>query len=238
MDIANPSTRTTAAGILVCSLLPWCFNLTHAADTSHARWEPEILAFEATDKTNPPASHAVLFIGSSSIRYWTNIESAFPGHQVFRRGFGGSELSDAVAFADRILVKYRPHMVLVYAGDNDIANGKSPQCVLAEFKTFARKIHAALPGTVIGYIAIKPSLARRTLIERMKNANELIRNYIRQNSQNMVFVDVFNPMLDSAGAPQPGLFAPDGLHLNEKGYKLWASMIMPVLERFDAAPKQ
>src|SRR6266700_6924152 len=63
-----------------------------------SRWEPAIRAFEAGDRTNPPPRNAVEFIGSSSIRLWTNAPSLLPGHRIFNRGFGGSHLADSVAF--------------------------------------------------------------------------------------------------------------------------------------------
>jgi lysophospholipase L1-like esterase len=125
-----------------------------------ARWEKDIRAFEAADKTNPPPQGAVLFIGSSSIQFWTNLGRAFPGHKVLNRGFSGSQLSDSVAFVHRIVTPYKPKLVLLYAGDNDIASGKSPQRVLGDFKAFVGRIHAALPETRIAYIAIKPCPAR------------------------------------------------------------------------------
>ena len=100
------------------------------------RWGKEIRAFEEADKTNPPPRGAILFIGSSTIRCWTNLAQAFPGHQVINRGFGGSHLSDSVAFMDRIVTPYRPKLIFLYAGDNDIAAGKSPEEVLSDFKAF------------------------------------------------------------------------------------------------------
>src|SRR5262245_60143394 len=117
-----------------------------AEETPHeAQWEKAIQAFKASDKTNPPPLNAILFIGSSSIRLWTSLEQDFAGHKVFNRGFGGSHLSDSVAFVDRIVVPYKPKLVLIYAGDNDIASGKSPERVFSDFKNFVQKIHAALP---------------------------------------------------------------------------------------------
>ncbi len=133
---------------------------TKDQQVAERRWGKEIGAFEAADKTNPPPQHAVLFIGSSSIRRWTNLAQAFPEHKVINRGFGGSELSDSVAFADRIVIPYQPKLILLYAGDNDIAAGKSPERILADFKAFVGQVHAALPATHIGYIAIKPCPAR------------------------------------------------------------------------------
>ena len=72
------------------------------------RWAKEIGAFEAADKTNPPPKDAVLFIGSSSIKRWTGVAEAFPGHKVINRGFGGSQIADSVAFVGRIVTPYQP----------------------------------------------------------------------------------------------------------------------------------
>lgn len=197
------------------------------------RWESEIKAFEAADKTNPPPQNAILFVGSSSIRIWPDLQQAFPGHRVFKRGFGGSELSDSVAFAGRIVIPYQPSIILLYAGDNDIANGRSPEQIVSAFKAFVQKVRAALPDSYIGYIAIKPCPAREKFLNEVKTTNRLIQEYAASDKK-LLFIDVFTPMLDPNGGPQPELFAKGGLHLNEKGYALWASILQPVLDQYDA----
>jgi lysophospholipase L1-like esterase len=207
---------------------------THAAEqpAHEAQWERAIQAFEAADKTNPPPQHAVLFIGSSSIRLWTTLERDLAGHKVFNRGFGGSHLSDSVAFVDRIVIPYQPKMVLIYAGDNDIAAGKSPEEVFGDFKKFVQKIRAALPKTRVGFISIKPSPAREKFQDRAKEANRLVREYANGKDE-VLFIDVFTPMLTPEGRPRPELFIKDGLHPNQQCYELWASIIRPVLEKYD-----
>lgn len=207
-----------------------------AAETNQppeARWEKDIRAFEAADKTNPPPQDAILFIGSSSIRRWTNIAQAFPGHKVLNRGFGGSQLSDSVAFVDRIVIPYKPKLVLLYAGDNDIASGKSPERVMGDFKTFVRGIHAALPKTRIAYIAIKPCPAREKYLDQVKAANRLIWDYAVSDNR-LLFIDVFTPMLTKDGRPRADLCIKDGLHPNAQGYELWASILRPILDKCDA----
>jgi lysophospholipase L1-like esterase len=196
------------------------------------RWAKEISAFEAADKTNPPPRDAILFIGSSSIRRWTNLAQAFPGHKVINRGFGGSQLADSVAFVDRIVTPYWPKLVLVYAGDNDIASGKSPEQVFADFKAFVGKIHAVLPGTRIGYVAIKPCPSREKFLNQVKAANRLIREYCG-SSERLLFIDTFTPMLAADGRPRADLCVKDMLHLNAEGYELWASILRPVLDKYD-----
>jgi len=196
------------------------------------QWGQEIHAFEAADKSNPPPRDAVLFIGSSTIRYWTNVAQAFPGHQVINRGFGGSHLSDSVAFVDRIVTPYKPKLVLLYAGDNDIASGMSPEQVLGDFKAFAARIHAALPKTRIAYLAIKPCPAREKFLDRVKATNRLIREYTA-GDERLIYADTFTPILTEDGRPRADVYGQDGLHLNARGYALWASILTPILDKYD-----
>ena len=201
----------------------------------HLQWEKTIQAFEASDKTNPPPANAILMIGSSSIVKWTNAPAQFPDHRLIMRGFGGSYLSDSVAFVDRIVIPYKPKLILLYAGDNDIAGGKSGVQVFADFKEFVGKVHRALPETRIAFIAVKPSPSRVKYMEQMKTANRLIQEFIAANPK-LIFVDVFTPMLGADGQPRAELFVGDRLHLNEAGYKLWAGIVNPVLEKVDPSP--
>jgi lysophospholipase L1-like esterase len=206
-----------------------------AEDGKHSpelQWGQEIRAFEAADKSNPPPRDAVLFIGSSSIRYWTNVAQAFPGHQVINRGFGGSHLSDSVALVDRIVTPYKPRLVLLYAGDNDIASGMSPEQVLGDFKAFAGRIHAARPNTRIAYLAIKPCPAREKFLDRVKVVNRLIREYTA-GDERLIYVDTFTPILTGDGKPRADVYRQDGLHLNARGYALWASILTPILDKYD-----
>jgi lysophospholipase L1-like esterase len=213
-----------------------CCLLTQAADTRkqppEVRWAKDIGAFEAADKTNPPPKDAVLFIGSSSIKRWTSVAEAFPGHKVINRGFGGSQIADSVAFVGRIVTPYQPKLVLLYAGDNDIASGKSPETVLSDFKAFVAKIHAALPRTRIVFIAVKPCPSREKFLEQVKTANRLVQDYCGTDER-LLFADVFTPMLTPEGRPRADLCVKDMLHLNPQGYEIWASILRPIVDKCD-----
>ena len=209
-----------AAGLAVLSAQ------NSATDTKLSRWEPEIRAFEAQDRSNPPPQHAILFIGSSSLRLWKTMAQDFTGKPVINRGFGGSEIPDSTAFAERIIFPYHPRMIVLYAGDNDLAAGKTPDQVVADYKTFVRTIRALLPKARIAFISIKPSLSRWRLKENIIAAN---REIAAMKGKGLAFIDVFSPMLGPDGNPRPDLFKPDGLHPNAKCYALWASLIKPYL---------
>ena len=193
-----------------------------------SQWEDAIRAFEEADRKSPPPADAILFIGSSSIRLW-NLKDYFPDLQVINRGFGGSYISDSVEFLSRIAIPYKPRIVVLYAADNDIKDGKLPDVLLADFKAFAALLEERLPAARLVFISIKPSPARWQLFERMKEANEKIRAFIATDPR-LIYVDVVPPMLGADGKPRPELFVEDQLHLSPSGYRLWASLLRGALE--------
>ena len=206
--------------------IPFLILCTFSAG-EESRWEKTIQAFERRDVENPPPKGEILFIGSSSIRLWKTSED-FPEFTIINRGFGGSQTADSVEFANRIAIPYAPRLVVLYAGDNDISSGKSPEQVLEDTKTFFAVLHEALPDTRIVYVAIKPSLARWRLVEKMRAANALIRAHCETDAR-LEFVDIDTPMLGDDGKPREELFIQDGLHLSREGYDLWNSIIRPYL---------
>jgi lysophospholipase L1-like esterase len=193
------------------------------------QWAKEIGAFTASDKTNPPPKGAILFIGSSSIRLWTNLAKDFPDYKVINRGFGGSQIIDSVHYTDRIVLPYQPRKIIMYAGGNDINAGKSPEQVFSDYKTFVTKVRAALPETEINYISIAPNPARWAQVEKVKAANQMIEQYAKSHP-GLGFIDVYSQMLGADGQPKPDIFLKDRLHMNLKGYELWTGVIRPYLK--------
>lgn len=193
-------------------------------------WAADMARFAAQDAAAPPPQDAYVFTGSSSVRRWETLAADFPGKPVLNRGFGGSQLRDAVHYADEIAIRYRPRMILIYAGDNDIDAGRSPQQVLHDFRAFVARIRRDLPDTPIAYIAIKPSPARADQLPRQRRGNALIEAEAAK-LPGVEFIDVATPMLDAHGRPRPELFGEDRLHMNREGYALWRAIIAPYLGR-------
>ncbi|GAA4462181.1 SGNH/GDSL hydrolase family protein [Nibrella saemangeumensis] len=193
-------------------------------------FQAEILAFEAKDLVSPPPKNAILFTGSSSIRLWDNLQESFPDKVVLNRGFGGSSLPDVIRYADRIIIPYRPKQIVLYAGENDVASGKvSAQEACDRFVTLFRKIRKDLPKTPIVFISMKPSPSRRQYFPVILEANRLIKDFLAKQRRT-TYVDVYTPMLNSNGQPKGKLFKADSLHMNPKGYVIWAEKLRPVLK--------
>jgi lysophospholipase L1-like esterase len=198
-----------------------------AAQPVPGRWEAEVAAYESGDRTSPPPSGEIVFIGSSSIKLW-DLQKSFPDLKAINRGIIGSQLADAVRYADRLVIPYKPRIVVVYAGDNDIDGGATSEQVAVQFERFVRTLRAALPAVRIVFIGIKPSLQRWDVIERVRLANALIRAYATHDD-GVAFVDVDNAMLGWDEQPRRELFVSDGLHLTPEGYGVWTMLLRPLL---------
>ncbi len=194
-----------------------------------AKWQKDIDAFTAADAAQAPQPGGIVFVGSSSIRMWKTLSGDFPGFHVVNRGFGGSQLADSVHFFDQLVRPHAPRTVVLYAGDNDLWSGKSPETLLADFQAFCAKVHEAFPAARVAYIAIKPSPSRWKIREQMIRANDLIAAECARDSRR-VFVDIFTPMLDANGQPRPEFYLKDMLHMNDAGYDVWTRALASVLK--------
>jgi lysophospholipase L1-like esterase len=203
--------------------------LTSALRADPAFWAGEIDGLTKSDAEHPPAPHGVVFVGSSSIRLWETLAQDFPELPVIQRGFGGSVLADSVHYFERIVLPYQPDAVVLYAGENDIHTGVSPEAVAADFNAFREKLHAALPKTRLIYISMKPSPSRWAEHEKTEQGNALIAAACARDPL-LTFVDIYKAMLDANGQPRPELFRDDMLHMKHDGYAIWIRLLEPLLK--------
>lgn len=203
-------------------LLPFAPGAEKAADP--ARFEKAIAAYEAEDKTNAPPKDGTLFYGASNIRLWKSLPQRFGKQKPVNRGFGGSQLSDCLHFADRVVIPYAPKTIYLNAGGNDLHAGKSPEQVVKDFQAFVTKVRAALPKTQINYLSIPTSPARWSEVEQVKKANQLIADHAKADGK-LGFINFFPHLLGDDGQPRAELFVADKLHFSEAGYDVVTSCI-------------
>jgi lysophospholipase L1-like esterase len=196
---------------------------SQVGDPDPNRFAEAISQFARWDRQNAAPPNGVLFVGSSSIVRWSTADR-FPDLPVINRGFGGSHISDVNHFIDQTVLKYAPELVVFYAGNNDIAAGKTPAQVLEDYDEFVRKLLASRPDTRILYISIHPSPRRWSDWPSMREANTLIEAY-SERQPGLHYIDISDPMLGTNGEPVPALFAEDRLHLSEAGYDLWTPIV-------------
>ena len=121
-----------------------------------------------------------------------------------------------------------PQKIVLYGGENDLGEGKSPQEVLADCKTLVSLILHKYPEIDLALVSIKPSVEREALLPTIIETNLLLSKYII-GEQNGQFINVFSRMITSDNRPKPELYLSDGLHLNRLGYQIWAGVIKEAL---------
>ena len=199
--------------------------LTHPSQ----KWEKNIAAFEEADKKSPPAPGGIEFIGASGIARWTTLKEDVPGLPVFNRGFGGSQIEDATYFAERIVLPYKPKMIVFQSGGNDINAGKAPEQVAKDFEAFVTKVRSALPDVRILFIEQAPSSKRWDQREKQQQFNQLVKEFIAKD-KNLVFIPMWNEFLGPDGKPNDALYVEDKLHNNAAGYAIRVRIVKGYLE--------
>lgn len=193
------------------------------------RFEQDIEKFEQEDAKAMPPQNLVLCVGSSSIEMWhSNLSKDLAPLNVIGRGFGGSNTNDLLHYADRIIIKYKPRAILIYEGDNDIAEGVKPIAIVATHILLLDKIERDLPGCRVYLLSIKPSIERWEMWPKTSQVNEALAK-LAEDRKTVTYIDIATPMLGTDGKPRPDLFIEDKLHMNRKGYELWRDTIRPIL---------
>lgn len=187
-------------------------------------WQTEIDALTEIDRRQTPPKEAILFVGSSSIRKWDNLRNDFPRANVLNRGFGVSHLEDVNHYFDQTVTPSEPKIIFLYAGENDITAGKTPERVLEDFKRFVTLARGKTPKSKIYFISLKPSPSRWDLREKFQRTNALIKAECEKDKRTK-FVDIWAAMLDEKGLPKAEIFIEDNLHMNQKGYDIWRNIL-------------
>ncbi|MEQ9306857.1 MAG: GDSL-type esterase/lipase family protein [Marinoscillum sp.] len=187
-------------------------------------FEEEIVELERKILDHPNKENLVVFFGSSSIRLWENLSNDMEPLNVLNLGFGGSSFSWCIYYFDRLFTKIRPKHLVIYVGDNDLANGIPPEKVLKKFRMLTNMVRSTFPKIPLDFITIKPSPIRTYLLPEIRLTNSLIRKELMALNKASL-INVFDSMLNEKGVARPELYLDDQLHMNEKGYKIWRGVV-------------
>ena len=170
----------------------------------------------------------IVFTGSSSIRFWLDVQERYPTHQVIQTGFGGSEMSDLLHYLDETVLRFKPSQVFVYEGDNDVNAKRSTTEIMDNTKKVVQQIQQKLPDCEIVLISAKPSIARWSLKSQYDAINKAFKAYAAEEAK-ISYANVWDIMLAENGEVRKDIFIQDGLHMNKEGYDLWDKIIQPMV---------
>ncbi len=192
-------------------------------------WERTIYGFLLEDEIIGERPGAIVATGSSSMRFWDHrIHQDLAPLTIISRGFGGSNMNDLLHFLDHVVLKHKPRAVMIYEGDNDVAQQVPVDTILATFAEAVERIHAADDAIRIYLLAVKPSISRAAMWPTMLKVNDGLQS-IADGNANITYIDVATPMLRDDGSIRDDLFVADELHMNQAGYDIWRNAVAPVL---------
>jgi len=200
------------------------------AHAGPVRFAAELAAIADRDRANPVADGGVLFLGSSSIRLW-KLSTGFPDARTINHGFGGATVTDVLAHYDLLVGQLRPESIVVYVGENDLAQGRPARDVARDVGTLLRRLRADFPAARIAYLSIKVAPARLAHRRAIAQANALIG--AQAGDTHFDFIDAADELRLPDEAPDTSYFGRDGLHLSESGYARWNRIVRSYLARRD-----
>jgi len=199
----------------------------HAEDVPFAA---DVAKFAARDQAESSllTSNPILFIGSSSFTKWHDVGTYFPDKKILNRAFGGSRLTDQIYFLPEVVLKYHPNKIVIYCGENDIADGASADVVLDRLQIWFRQMRKNLPDCRVVYLSVKYSPSREKFFPVVREADQKIQAWLSKQP-NAQYVDITACMQDANGKLRTDIFTKDMLHMNPDGYKLWQKVLAPYL---------
>ena len=208
------------------------FATSFQAQTPENRFDKQVQAYEAADKSAPPPRNAILLVGDSQFFRWKTLAEDLPDYTIINRGIDSFQFSDILHFYDRLVLPYKPRMIVLHVGGNDVHNGKTAEQVLADFKAFVAKVRATQPKIPIAFTSITPGPGRWDEADRRKQTNKLLKEYIA-TQKNLHFIDLWDAMLTPDGKPREELWVADRIHPNHEGYLLRVKIMRPLLGKPD-----
>jgi lysophospholipase L1-like esterase len=184
---------------------------------AYAPFEQEVASLESRqiDSSQRP----IIFYGSSSIRRWKTLSEDFVGYPVVNCGFGGSRLIDCLRYVSPLVLRLKPAAVVVYAGDNDLAQGAPPEQAFASFRDLYGALRGYSEQMPIAYISVKPCPARIRNIDNIIRFNQMVQTFL-QHQPATKYIDLYTAMLGPDHKPNPTLFVQDQIHLSDLGYQI------------------
>lgn len=199
------------------------------AQTGIARPKPERFAKDIAKLAKQPASQGgIVFTGSSSIRLWTDLAKDFPDLPVVNQGFGGSVANDLIVYADTVVLRHQPKLLVTYTGSNDLNAKLTVTEALADYTRFLNLIHEKLPKTRVILTSVKIGEKRLSQIPQVLELNRQLEAWAK--TQDWVrYVDCTSYLADAKGHPIRQYYRDDLLHLSPEGYAAWTKILSPIL---------
>lgn len=166
---------------------------------------------------------ALWFVGSSSIHRWTSLNRDMQPWTAHNRGINSATYADILPrFAHISVDEGKPRAIILYVGENDIAEGVPVRTVIRQLAAFLDLRHAKLGDVPVLVLSMKPSPGRRANLPQQRLFNAAAQALI-PHSPATYYADITAPLLKDGQLGDN--YQPDGVHMNPQGYRIWADVV-------------
>ena len=188
-------------------------------------------------KSPAAGEHRVVFFGDSITDFW-NLPEFFPGKPYVNRGISGQTTSQMLVRFRQDVIDLKPQAVIILAGTNDIAGNTGPitleniEANYASITELARahniRVLWCSVTPVHDYTEQSHDFFVTRPISDILSLNTWLKSYCAKG--NCTYVDYYSSMVDTKGFLKREL-STDGLHPNEAGYRIMASLAEKAIEQ-------
>jgi len=214
----------TTMRYLPLAMLPFLLQ----AQVPENRFEKNVQLYESADKAAKPPKNPILLVGDSQFFRWKTLAEDLPGYTIVNRGIDSFQFSDILYFQDRLVKPYKPRLIILHVGGNDLTQGKTTEQFLADFKTFVARVRAEQPKVPIAFTSITPSPGRWAQAPLRIKTNQAVKDYIA-TQKNLHYIDLWEAMLTKEGQPREDIWVADRIHPNHDGYLIRVNIMRPLL---------
>ena len=181
-----------------------------------------------------PGEDRVVFYGNSITEGWAQYFAAeFPGKPYIGRGISGQTTPQMLVRFRQDVVALHPKVVVILAGTNDIAGNTGPSTIemiednMASMAEIAAANHIRVVLSSVLPVYDYPWRRGLEPAGKIVALNAWLRDYAA--SHGAVYLDYHTPMSDERQGMKAALTY-DGVHPNEAGYRVMASLAEPAIE--------
>lgn len=185
----------------------------------------EVAFFAALDLETPPLSRPTLVIGDQRIASWRSLVIDLEEVRPINRGIDQLLINDLYFFRHQLVEKYRPQILVLYLGEEELRLGENLEKILADYHRLLEKISPwASRKIIIQSIILSPQ--KRYLLPQIEELNTAL-NRLSTQFVNVDFLDISKHFPES-------VFQHDLNSLNDQGHQLWRTKL---LNKLDSYPK-
>lgn len=178
----------------------------------------------------------LLFLGDSITHAWELEGEAywqqhFANRNAFNLGFAGDRTENLLwRIQNGAIDNLAPKWVVLLIGTNNAGHRLDPpEEIAAGVAMILRELKQQLPSSKILLMAIFPRSRNnhKPMRQRVNSANQLIKQFA--DDEQIIWLDINHHLLTDDGVLLESVMS-DLLHPNSAQYKLWAKLLIPILE--------